>query len=113
MGEVALRFLNGGFEATKGTGVAATRKLMARITNPNFNIPRDFIEEDRGTLVASTRFVEGVKDYTFSIAQENGATFEDIGWFLHTSVHGTAAPRPTLLRWLNLALPHTLITRNT
>ena len=92
MGEVALRFLNGGFEATKGTGVAATRQLMARITNPNFNIRRDFIEEDRGTLVASTRFVEGVKDYTFSIAQENGATYEDIGWFFHTTVHGTAAP---------------------
>lgn len=92
MGEVALRFLNGGFEATKGTGVAATRQLMARITNPNFNIPRDFIEEDRGTLVASTRFVEGVKDYTFSIAQENGTTYEDIGWIFHTVVHGTAAP---------------------
>ena len=92
MGEVALRFLQGGYEATKGTGVPATRKLMARITNPNFNIPRDFIEEDRGTLVASTRFVEGVKDYTFSIAQENGTTFEDLGWLFHTTVHGTAAP---------------------
>lgn len=92
MGEVALRFLNGGFESTKGTGVAATRQIMGRITNPNFNIPRDFIEEDRGTLVASTRFVEGVKDYTFSIAQENGTTFEDIGWIFHTVVHGTAAP---------------------
>ncbi|SDA77276.1 MULTISPECIES: DUF2917 domain-containing protein [unclassified Janthinobacterium] len=28
-------------------------------------------------------------------------------------VHGTAAPRPALLRWLNLALPHPLNTRNT
>jgi len=92
VGEVALRFLQGGYEGTKGTGVAATRKLMARITNPNFNIPRDFIEEDRGTLVASTRFVEGVKDYTFSIANDDGASFEDIGWLFHTLVHGTAAP---------------------
>ncbi|PLY40074.1 hypothetical protein CSZ94_22935 [Janthinobacterium sp. ROICE36] len=31
----------------------------------------------------------------------------------HIRVHGTAAPRPTLLRWRNLALPHTLNTRNT
>lgn len=92
MGEVALRFLYGGIEGTPGTGVPATRQLMARITNPNFNIPRDFVEEDRGTLVASQRFVEGVKDYTFSIAQENGATFEDIGWFFLTAVQGTDAP---------------------
>jgi hypothetical protein len=28
-------------------------------------------------------------------------------------VHGSAAPRPTLLRWLHLALPDTLNTRNT
>lgn len=92
MGEVALRFLQAGIESSKGTGVAATRKLMARITNPAFNIPRDFIQEDRGTLVEATRFVEGVKDYGFSVAQENGATFEDIGWFFLTSVIGTDAP---------------------
>ena len=28
-------------------------------------------------------------------------------------VHARPAPRPALLRWLNLALPHTLNTRNT
>lgn len=28
-------------------------------------------------------------------------------------VHSMAAPRPALLRWLNLARPHTLNTRNT
>lgn len=92
MGEVALRFLYGGIEGTKGTGVAATRQIMGRISNPNFNIPRDFVEEDRGTLVAAARFVEGVKDYTFSIAQENGTTFEDVGWLFLTSVIGTDAP---------------------
>ena len=92
MGEVALRFLQGGYESTKGTGVAATRKLMARITNPNFNIPRDFVQEDRGTLVDALRFVEGVKDYGFSVAAEQGVTYEDIGWLFHNSVHGTAAP---------------------
>src|SRR3990167_9264314 len=65
---------------------------MGRISTPNFNIPRDFVEEDRGTLVAAARFVEGVKDYTFSIAQENGTTYEDIGWLFLTSVIGTDAP---------------------
>jgi hypothetical protein len=91
MGEVALRFLQAGLETTKGTGVAATRILMARITNPNFTIPRDFVEEDRGTLVASQRFIQGVKDYTFSVEQQ-GATFEEIGWLFRTCVSGTESP---------------------
>lgn len=91
MGEVALRFLQGGLEGVKGTPVDATRILMARITNPNFDIPRTFIEEDRGTLVASQRFVEGVKDYTFSIEQADGATYEDIGWLFQTVVAGSTA----------------------
>lgn len=88
MGERALAFLQGGFESTKGTGVAAARHLQARITNPNFNRPREFVEEDRGTLVAAQRFIEGVKDYGFTI-ETDGATFEDLPWFLHTVVHGT------------------------
>ena len=91
MGEVALRFLNGGIEGTPGTAVPATRQLMARITNPQFNIPREFVEEDRGTLVAAQRFIEGVKDYGFTIEQE-GATFEEIGWFFLTCVAGTDNP---------------------
>ena len=92
MGEQALRFLQAGIEGTKGSPVSATRQLMASITNPNFNIPRDFVQEDRGTLVDSIRFVEGIKDYGFTIAQDQGATFEDIGWFFLTSVIGTDAP---------------------
>lgn len=90
MGEVALRFLNGGLEGTKGTGVAATRQLMARIANPNFNKPREFVEEDRGTLVAAQRFIGGINDYTFSI--EGPATYEQLGWFFSTSVIGSVSP---------------------
>lgn len=78
----------GGFESTKGTGVAATRTLMARITDVDFEIPREFVEEDRGTLVAAQRFNEGIKDYKFKIEQD-GTTYEDLPWFFHTAVHGT------------------------
>lgn len=87
MGEVALRFVQAGLEATKGTPVNATRILLARITNPNFNKPREFVEEDRGTLVGSQRFNDGVKDYTFSI--EGPANYEQIGWFFATAVKGS------------------------
>ena len=91
MGEVALRFLQAGLESTKGTGVAATRILLARITNPNFDKPREFVEEDRGTLVGSQRFNDGVVDYTFSIEQE-GATYQELPWFFSTCVKGSVSP---------------------
>ena len=38
MGEVALRFLQGGLEGSKGTAQTATRVLMARITNAGFSV---------------------------------------------------------------------------
>jgi hypothetical protein len=90
MGEVAFRHLQGGLEATKGTAVAATRILMARVTNANFNQPREFVEEDRGTLVGATRFNAGVKDYTFAI-EADGASYEQLGWFLETCLKGSVS----------------------
>lgn len=90
MGELALRFLQGGIEGTKGTATAATRVLMARITNAAFNKPREFVEEDRGTLVAAQRFIGGVKDYGFTI--EGDATYEQLGWFFGTCVIGDVSP---------------------
>jgi hypothetical protein len=77
-------------EATKGTAVAATRILMARVTNANFNQPREFVEEDRGTLVGATRFNAGVKDYTFAI-EADGASYEQLGWFLETCLKGSVS----------------------
>ena len=89
MGEVAFRFLQGSLETSKGSNIAATRVLMARLTNPNFNQPREFVVEDRGTLVEAGRFVAGVKDYTFTI--EGPANYEQLGWFLQTAVRGSVA----------------------
>lgn len=89
MGEVAFRFLHGALETSKGSNPAATRILLARMTNPSFTHPHEFIEEDRGTLVASNRYVEGVKDYTFSI--EAPANYEQLGWFLETASKGSVA----------------------
>lgn len=89
MGEVALRFLQGGLESSKGTPVNAARILMARITNPRFEIPREFPEDDRGTLEAASRFYDGVFSGAFSIEQE--ATFEEFGWFAATAIKGSVA----------------------
>lgn len=91
MGEQALRFLQAGLESSKGTAVPATRILMARITNPNFNRPREFPPEDRGTLEDASRFIDGVKDYTFTV-ETDGATYEQVGWFFETAVAGSISP---------------------
>lgn len=91
MGEQALRFLQAGLESSKGTAVPATRILMARITNPNFNKPREFPPEDRGTLEDASRFIEGVDDFGFTV-ETDGATYEELGWFFETAVAGSIAP---------------------
>lgn len=90
MGERAFAFLQGGLESSKGTAVAATRILMARVTQTNLNQPRTFVEEDRGTLVDSTRFTAGVKDYGFTLTAE-GVSYEQLGWFLETCAKGSVA----------------------
>jgi hypothetical protein len=89
MGERALAFLQGSLETSKGSNNAATRILMARMTNPQFNQPREFQEEDRGTLVAAGRYVAGVKDYSFSV--EGAANYEQLGWFLETGLKGSVS----------------------
>lgn len=91
MGERAFAFLQGGLESSKGTAVPATRILMASLSSVNFNQPRDFPIEDRGTLVESTRFNAGVKDYTFTITA-TGISYEQLGWFLETCAKGSVAP---------------------
>lgn len=89
MGEVAFRFLAGSLETSKGSNNAATRLLLARLTNGSFQTPKEWIDEDRGTLVASNRYVAGVQDNSFTI--EGPATYEQLGWFLETCVKGSVS----------------------
>lgn len=89
MGEVAFRFLQGSLETSKGSNNAATRILLGRITSNNFNQPREYVVEDRGTLVESGRFIGGIKDYTFTV--EADANYEQLGWWLQTASKGSVA----------------------
>ena len=90
MGEVAFRFLQGSLETSKGSNNAATRKLLARVTSLNIVQPKEYVEEDRGTLVAANRYVAGVDDVTLTV--EAQATFEQLPWFLQTAVRGSVSP---------------------
>ena len=84
-----MRHLQASLETSKGSNNAATRILLARMTNSSFTHPHEFIEEDRGTLVASNRYISGVKDYTFTI--ETMANYEQLGWFLETCSKGSVS----------------------
>ena len=90
MGEVALRFLQAGLESAKGTPTAATRILQARVASANFTIPREFPEDDLGSLPSANRHYDGVKDYGFTI--EGETTYEQLPWFLATAVAGSVSP---------------------
>lgn len=89
MGERALAFLQGSLETTKGSNNASTRILLARVTSTAFTRPKEWVEEDRGTLVAANRYIGGVEDHTLTI--EGPANFQQIGWFLQTASKGSVA----------------------
>lgn len=91
MGEVALRFLQGSLDVSKGSNVAATRIIAGRITNPSFNQERAFVDEDRGSFAASYRYVTGAKDYGFTLDVEQ-VSYEQLGWVLQTAAKGSVAP---------------------
>ena len=89
MGEVALRFIQGGLESSKGTAVNAARILLGEITSTSFETPIEFIEEDRGTLTGNVRYIVGIKDHGFTF--ETPASYEQIGWHFATCLVGSVA----------------------
>lgn len=91
MGEVALRFLQGSLETSKGSNNAATRIIAGRITSPSFNQERAFVDEDRGSFAASYRYTTGAKDYGFTLDVEQ-TSYEQLGWLLQTALKGSVAP---------------------
>jgi len=89
MGEVALRFIQGGYEGSKGTATAATTQLLGKITSTSFNSPREFVDEDRSSLVGAYRVTQGIKDHGFVF--EGEATYEQLGWHFGTGVKGSVS----------------------
>lgn len=91
MGEVALRYVQGALEVSKGSNVAATRILAAKVTGTNFNLNRQYVDEDRGSFAMNYRFTTGAEDNSFTLESE-AASYEQLGWFLQTAVKGSVAP---------------------
>lgn len=77
-GEVTLRKTQAAIESTRGTDLAATRKVYSlghMFKDPNFQVP----EEDRGTFIKQYRSSLGTIACTFP--QSGGVTYEDLPWW--------------------------------
>lgn len=85
MGEVALRKLQAGIETTRGTAVAATRKVYAT-ANMTKDVALMAPMEDRGTFVRNYRSVQGVTEA--AMTAEAGASYEDLAWWFQLMLKG-------------------------
>lgn len=85
-GEVALRKTQAGLESTRGTAVAATRKVYGAGQMLKEQPPVRPQDEDRGTFVEHYRGQPGLIKATFPF--RCSVTFEDFAWFAQLSHKG-------------------------
>lgn len=83
--ETILRLNQAGLESTRGTAVAATRKVYAQI-EPSYEKPLSFFTDTSGTFSARRRQSYGRERVSFSATDL--ATFEDLPWWLQMAVKG-------------------------
>lgn len=88
MGELVLRKIQAGIEATRGTPVAATKKLYGTMTMTRAQAKR-FAVEDRGVFTDKFRANPKLPEAGFVLAAD--ATFEDLPLYLATFLNGAAS----------------------
>lgn len=85
-GEMTLRKTQAGLEATKGTSVAATRKVYGRGTMTKKVDPIRPADEDRGTFTDNFRSQPGLIEAAFPFA--GSVTYEDLPWWAQMWLKG-------------------------
>lgn len=83
--ETILRLNQAGLESTRGTAVAATRKVYANI-EPTYEKPLSFFSDTSGTFTSRRRASYGRERISFSATDM--ATYEDIAWWLQMAIKG-------------------------
>lgn len=83
--ELILRKNQAGLESTRGTSVAATRKVYATI-EPTFEKPLAFFQDTSGTFSARRRKVYGRERVSFTATDL--ATYEDLAWWFQLAIKG-------------------------
>lgn len=83
--ELILRKNQAGFETTRGTAVAATRKVYA-VIEPSYEKSLAFFTDTSGTYSARRRKTYGRERVSFSATDL--ATFEDLAWWMQLAIKG-------------------------
>lgn len=83
--ELVLQKAQAGIESTRGTGVAATRKLYAQIT-PSYDRPLMDFSDQTGTYFDRRRVAYGREKVSFSAVDI--ATYQDLPWWLGMGLKG-------------------------
>jgi hypothetical protein len=87
-GEVALRHIQAALEVTRGTALAATRKVYAKgLMDKQINLITP--DEDRGTFVNAYRSAIGTTIADFPAL--GSCTFEDLAWWFQLALKGGVA----------------------
>lgn len=83
--ETILRKVQAGIESTRGTSVAATRKVYAQV-DPNYNRPLITFTDTTGTFDARRRVGYGRPDINFKATDI--LTYEDAAWWFLLGIKG-------------------------
>lgn len=83
--ETILRLNQAGLESTRGTAVAATRKVYAQI-EPSYERPLAWFTDTSGTYTSRRRASYGRERVMFSATDV--ATFEDLAWWFQLALKG-------------------------
>jgi hypothetical protein len=83
--ELVLQKAQAGIESTRGTGVAATRKIYAQVT-PSYDRPLMDFSDQTGTYFDRRRVAYGREKVSFSAVDI--ATYEDLPWWLGLGLKG-------------------------
>lgn len=83
--EVILQKYQAGIESTRGTNVAATRKIYAQIT-PTFERPLMDFSDQTGTYVDRRRVAYGRERVSFTAVDV--VTYQDLAWWMQFGLKG-------------------------
>lgn len=92
MGEVALRRNQSGIEATRGTAVAATKKLYG-VAGVTLAQPNIYAQDDRGNFIDKWR--GNPKTVDAGLSFDADALFEDLPYYLEMLLQGGISPSGT------------------
>lgn len=83
--EIILQLNQAGLETTRGTGVAATRKIYAQV-NPKYDRPLAPFRNATGTYEGRRRPSYAREKVSFTMSDE--CTYEDLAWWAQTFLKG-------------------------